>query len=64
MLFRSALLASDVEAVVFAVPNDVDGAAGTIIQLAQHPGLPRRIKVVSGIRRADAERLLSPTHVG
>ena len=32
-----ALLESDVEALVFAVPNTIDGAAGTVIQLAQHP---------------------------
>ncbi len=53
-----ALLGSDVEALVFAMPNDRDGAAGTVIQLAQHPSLPRRLKVVSGIRRDEAEALL------
>ncbi len=37
--------------------NDVDGAAGTVLQLAQHPSLPRRIKVVSGIRRDEAAAL-------
>ncbi len=58
-----ALLECDVEAVVFAIPNEVDGACGTVVQLAQHPGMPRRIKVVSGIRRDEAERLLSPTAV-
>jgi tRNA(adenine34) deaminase len=52
-----ALLESDVEALVFAVPNRVDGAAGTILQLAEHPGLPRRVKVVSGIRRDEVEEL-------
>ena len=52
-----ALLESDVEALVYAVANDRDGAAGTVIQLAQHPALPRRIKVVSGIRRDEAEAL-------
>jgi len=56
-----ALLASDVEALVYAVPNPVDGAAGTVIQLAQHAGLPRRIKVVSGIRRDEAEALFAGT---
>ena len=54
-----ALLASDVEALVYAVPNHLEGAAGTVIQLAQHPGLPRRIKVVSGIRRDAAEALFA-----
>ncbi len=52
-----ALLESDVESLVFAVPNRVDGAAGTILQLAQHPALPRRMQVVSGIRRREAEDL-------
>jgi tRNA(adenine34) deaminase len=55
-----ALLESDVEALVYAVANDEDGAAGTIVQLAQHPALPRRIKVVSGIRRDEARALFEP----
>ena len=55
-----ALLESDVEALVYGVSNDVDGAAGTVLQLAQHPALPRRIKVVSGIRRDEAEALFAP----
>ena len=54
-----ALLESDVAALVFAVPNPVDGAAGSVIQLAQHPALPRRLQVVSGIRRDEAEELTS-----
>jgi tRNA(adenine34) deaminase len=56
-----ALLESDVEALVFALPNTRDGAAGTVVQLAQHASLPRRIKVVSGIRRDEAEALLAAT---
>ena len=53
-----ALLESDVEALVFAVPNRVDGAAGTVIQLAEHPEpAAARIKVVSGIRRDEVEEL-------
>ena len=54
-----ALLESDVEALVYAIPNDRDGAAGTVIQLAQHPGLTRRLKIVSGIRRDEAEELFA-----
>ena len=49
-----ALLESDVEALVFALPNDRTARPGTVIQLAQHESLPRRIKVVSGIRRDEA----------
>jgi tRNA(adenine34) deaminase len=58
-----ALLESDVEALVYALPNTRDGAAGTVVQLAQHASMPRRIKVVSGIRREEAEALFaaSPT---
>jgi tRNA(adenine34) deaminase len=52
-----ALLASDVEALVFAVPNRTEGAAGTVIQLADHAGLARRLKLVSGIRRDEVEEL-------
>ena len=52
-----ALLASDVEALVFAVSNGVDGAAGTVMQLAQDARLARKIKVVSGIRCEEAEEL-------
>ena len=52
-----ALLASNVEALVFALPNRRDGAAGTILNLADQSTLPRRLKVVSGIRRDEAEEL-------
>ena len=59
-----ALLASDVDALVYAVPNDREGAAGTVIQLAQHPALLRRIKVVSGIGRDEVETLFAGVPVG
>ena len=52
-----ALLASDVEELVFAAPNREAGAAGTLLQLADHPGMRRRVKVVSGIRRDEVEEL-------
>jgi len=54
-----ALLESDVEALVYALPNHVDGAAGTVLQLAQHDRLPRRVRIVSGIRRDEAEELFA-----
>jgi len=57
-----ALLESNVETLVYAVPNAVDGAAGSVVQLAQHEGLPRRMKVISGIRRDEAEELLGATN--
>jgi tRNA(adenine34) deaminase len=52
-----AMLNSDVDALVYAVPNLEDGAAGSVLQLADHAGLGRRLKVVSGIRRDEAEEL-------
>lgn len=58
-----ALLESDVEALVYALANDRDGAAGTVIQLAQHDSLRRRIKVVSGIRRDEALALFAAVPV-
>lgn len=58
-----ALLASDIDALVYAAANDRFGAAGTVLQLAQHPDLSRRIKIVSGIRREEAERLFAPVSV-
>lgn len=51
-----AILQCDASALVFASPCP-DGAAGSALQLAQHPALPRRIHVVSGIRRAEADEL-------
>jgi tRNA(adenine34) deaminase len=53
-----ALLASDVETLVFAAPNALDGAAGSVLQLAQHPDVRRRLQLVTGIRRAEAADLL------
>ena len=52
-----AMLASDIEEVVFAVPNRQSGAAGTLIQLADHPSMHRRLRVVSGIRQGEVEEL-------
>ena len=54
-----AMLSSDVEALVYAAPNRDDGAAGTILQLADHAALARRLRIVSGIRRDEAEELLA-----
>jgi tRNA(adenine34) deaminase len=55
-----ALLECDAAGLVFAAPNPVCGAAGTVIQLADSPALGRRLHVVSGIRRAEAEELTGP----
>ena len=58
-----ALLASNVTELVYAIPDPHEGAAGTVIQLAQHAALPRRMLVVSGIRRDDAEELFASAGV-
>jgi tRNA(adenine34) deaminase len=52
-----ALLESDVATLVFAAPDPLDGAAGSVVQLAQHASLRRRLNVISGIRRDEAEAL-------
>jgi tRNA(adenine34) deaminase len=59
-----ALLECDAAALVYAAPNPVDGAAGTVLQLAQHPSLARRLNVVSGIRREEAEELAGIPETG
>ncbi len=56
-----AMLTSDVEALVFAAPDPREGAAGSVVQLADNAALSRRIRVVSGIRRDEAEELLAAT---
>ncbi|HET7676699.1 MAG TPA: nucleoside deaminase [Candidatus Limnocylindrales bacterium] len=53
-----ALLESDADGIVFAVPDRVAGAAGSALQLADHDGLARRLLVVSGILQSDAAELL------
>lgn len=54
-----ALLQADIETLVFAAPDLANGAAGGAVQLAQSAGLPRRLRVVSGIRREEVEELRS-----
>lgn len=56
-----ALLEADVDCLVYAVTSPGVGAAGSVIQLANHPALPRRMDLVSGILRADAVDLLAGT---
>ena len=49
-----ALLESDVDGLVFAMPDPVAGAAGSVVQLATGKQLPRRLEVVSGIMQREA----------
>ena len=54
-----ALLECDAAALVYAAPNPISGAAGTVVQLAADPRLVRRFDVVSGIRRGEAEEMMT-----
>ena len=53
-----ALLESDVDGLVYAVPDPVAGAAGSALQLASNGVLGRRLNVVSGILQDDAVEVL------
>ncbi len=52
-----AMLAADADCLVYALPDPVSGAAGSVVQLANNPALPRRVDLISGILRADAAEL-------
>jgi len=54
-----ALLACDVDALVYAVADRQAGAAGGAVQLAHAAALPRHVEVVSGILQADAAELIA-----
>lgn len=53
-----ALLEAQVRALVFAVPDDERGAAGSACQVARNGKLPHQLSVVSGVREDEARRLL------
>ena len=52
-----ALLESDTDGVVFALPDPVAGAAGSVFQLTTGDRLARRLHVVSGILQGEAAEL-------
>jgi len=52
-----ALLESDVDGLVFAMPDAAVGAAGSAVQLTTGKLLPRRLEVVSGIMQREAVEL-------
>jgi len=54
-----ALLESDVDGLVYAVPDLVSGAAGSVLQLARNGDLGRHLNVVSGILQDDAAALIA-----
>ncbi len=52
-----ALVEAQVRALVFAVPDERRGAAGSVLQLARDASLPHQLSVISGVREAEARRL-------
>jgi tRNA(adenine34) deaminase len=52
-----ALVEARVRAVVYAVPDEAKGAAGSVIQLARDPALGHQLAVISGVRESEARRL-------
>lgn len=52
-----ALVESRVRALVYAVPDDLRGAAGSVVQLARDRALPHQVEVISGVRESEARRL-------
>ncbi len=59
-----ALLESDVDGLVYALPDAQSGAAGSAIQLTAGDVLPRRLSVVSGIMQREAVELRGATAGG
>ena len=52
-----ALLEADADCLVYALSDPIAGAAGSVLQLANNPALPRRLDLISGILRSDAAEL-------
>lgn len=52
-----ALLEADADCLVYALSDPVAGAAGSVVQLANNPALPRRLDLISGILRSEAAEL-------
>jgi len=52
-----ALLESDVDGVVYAMPDAKSGACGSAVQLTTGKLLPRRLEVVSGILQREAAEI-------
>jgi tRNA(adenine34) deaminase len=53
-----ALLESNVDGLVFAMPDARTGAAGSVVQLTNGSSLPRRLSVVSGIMEREAAEIM------
>jgi tRNA(adenine34) deaminase len=51
------LLETQVRGLVYAVPDEERGSAGSAVQLARNQALPHQVSVVSGVREEEARRL-------
>ena len=49
-----ALLESNVDGIVYSLPDPKSGAAGSVLQLADSEALARRLDIVSGILQSEA----------
>jgi tRNA(adenine34) deaminase len=58
-----AMIEAQVGAVVYAVPDELRGAAGGVIQLARDPAMPHQLSIISGVREAEARRLAQDSAV-
>lgn len=64
VMCMGALAEAQVRTLVFAVPDELRGAAGGALQLARSSALPHQIAVISGVREAEARRLATPAPAG
>ncbi len=53
-----ALVHARVDRVIFGCASQKDGAAGSLMNLLQHPGLNHRCEITSGVRQHDCSAML------
>jgi tRNA(adenine34) deaminase len=53
-----ALVEARVGVLVYAAPDLERGCAGSVLDLARNPKLPHQMSVISGVREAEARRLI------
>ena len=53
-----AMVHARLRRVVFGCPAEKDGAAGSLMNLLQHPGLNHRCEITMGVRRDECVQML------
>src|SRR5260221_10188126 len=53
-----ALVQVRMKRVIFGCPSEKDGAAGTLVQLLQHPRLNHRCEITQGVRQDECAAML------